>query len=69
MEVRASDGYSIALTADQLQGRVEAYDLKGNELGIKLFEVLLIYDSSTEELMEVSPRLAFVGEFLSYRPL
>ena len=69
MDVHAADGYGMTLTADQLQGRVEAYDLKGNDLGIKQFEVLLIFDSPTAELMNVSPRLAFVGDNLSYGPL
>jgi hypothetical protein len=61
LEVTASDGYTMTLSYEQVQGNVMTYDRDGQALKIGVPNVLVALKSSDPKLNEGFPRIIFTG--------
>lgn len=61
LEVTASDGYTMTLSYEQVQGNVMTYDRDGQAMKIGVPDVLIALKTSDSKLNEGFPRIVFTG--------
>lgn len=62
VKITAADGYEMTLTYDQCNGDVMTYNPDGEPLQVGGLEAIVALKSSSEELVDKGPRIAFIKD-------
>jgi len=62
VQITAQDGYEMTLTYDQCNGNVMTYDPDGEPLQVGGVEAIVALESTSEELLDKGPRIAFIKD-------